>query len=341
MLQKLNIHRFRNSAGTCVDLTLSFQLFGQEPQLAPVILINHALTGNAQVCGIGGWWNGIVGEDCVIDTRKFCVLCINIPGNGAIGEEEAAFARYKEFSLKDIARLQLEVLNYLNISSLYAIIGASIGGALAWQLVALKPHLAQHLVPIASHFETTDWLLANCKVQDRILNHSIKPLEDARMHAMTFYRTPQSYKQKFNNGRDSLSNTFMVENWLEYHGDKLSSRFQLSSYKFLNHLLTTINIAETNMDALEVAASIESHIHIITIDTDLFFLAEESWNTYVELSLRKPLVGIQEIKSIHGHDAFLIETEQVARFLEPIFKQKHTTNEDNTSRTIWAGEGWK
>ena len=86
-----------------------------------------------------------------------------------------------------------------------------------------------------------------------------------------------------------------------------------------------------------MAAQVKGRIHMITIDTDLFFLAEENWNTYVELSLFKNNVSIHEIKSIHGHDAFLIETDQVAKFLGPIFQQKNYTNENNKSRSVWAG----
>ncbi|WP_313791290.1 hypothetical protein [Lacinutrix neustonica] len=81
-------------------------------------------------------------------------------------------------------------LQKLKINKLYAIIGGSVGGGLAWELAALKPDLATHLIPVATDWKATDWLIANCHIQDAILNHSNTPLEDARMHAMTLYRTP-------------------------------------------------------------------------------------------------------------------------------------------------------
>lgn len=336
-MQQIRITGFRNSAGSVQNIDVCFQLFGRKLGTAPVIMVNHALTGNAQVCGSGGWWSDIVGPGASIDTDQFSIICINIPGNGILKNDEDNFHNYKEFTLNDIARIQVKVLEHLNITELFAIIGASIGGALAWQLAALKPDLALHVIPIATDLKSTDWLLANCKIQDRILNNSENPLEDARMHAMTFYRTPQSLSYKFRNEKDETTNSFKVENWLEHHGSKLRSRFSLSSYKLMNHLLTTINISNDSQNTIEVAARVKGHIHIITIDTDLFFLAEENWNTYVELSLFKNNVSIHEIKSIHGHDAFLIETDQVAKFLEPIFQQKNYTNENNKSRSVWAG----
>ena len=65
---------------------------------------------------------------------------------------------------------------------------------------------------------------------------------------------------------------------------------------------------------------IKSNIHIITINSDLFFKAKENWDTYVDLKLHKDNIYISEIQSIHGHDAFLIEYDQVQAILEIVFK---------------------
>ena len=35
---------------------LSYQLFGQPVGSAPLVVVNHALTGNSQVLGENGWW---------------------------------------------------------------------------------------------------------------------------------------------------------------------------------------------------------------------------------------------------------------------------------------------
>jgi hypothetical protein len=49
------------------------------PLYSPIILINHALTGNSQVIGESGWWNDIVGVDKTIDTRKYTIVSL-MPG---------------------------------------------------------------------------------------------------------------------------------------------------------------------------------------------------------------------------------------------------------------------
>lgn len=324
MLHKITLPNLKNAAGTVQDITVSFQVFGKAIGTAPVVLVNHALTGNSQVTGENGWWNAIVGKGETIDTNRFTVLSINIPGNGFDGEEKNLLHNYKEFTLNDIAHVFLAVLDALKIEKLLAIIGGSIGGALAWEIAALRPNLAEHLIPIATDLKATDWVLANCRVQDQILNNSKTPVRDARMHAMTFYRTPQSFEQKFNRNREEDNTCYKIENWLQYHGKLLEKRYQLASYKLLNHLLTTIDIGRDSGDFLETALTIQSKIHLITVDTDWFFLAKENWDTYVHLSLRKKAVSISEIKSIHGHDAFLIENSQLIQYLTPIFNPQVT-----------------
>ncbi|MGY5849984.1 alpha/beta fold hydrolase [Salegentibacter sp. F14] len=336
MLQEILIENFENSAGETQNIHLCFQQFGQPLELAPIVLVNHALTGNSQVTGENGWWSGIVGSGKTIDTDHYAVLAINIPGNGFSGKKEDLIDNYKDFSLKDIARLQALALAELGINKLFAIIGGSIGGALAWELAALQPDLAEHIVPIATDFKATDWVLANCKVQAQILNNSVCPVKDARMHAMTFYRTPQSLAKKFNRSREEVQACYKVEGWLQYHGNKLEERFQLASYKLMNHLLTTIDISNGKGNYLEVAKKIKGHIHIITVNSDWFFLADENWATYVDLSLAKHNVSIHEIKSIHGHDAFLIEASQLSRFLKPVFKTNKIKNENSEHHLIWS-----
>lgn len=336
MLQEIIIPHFKNSAGTVQKIALSYQVFGQPLGTAPVVLVNHSLTGNSQVTGEQGWWNSIVGTDKCLNTEVFSILCFNIPGNGFDGKKEKLIHNYKEFTLQDIARTFLEGLNELGINRLFAAVGGSIGGALVWELAVLKPNLIENLVPIATDYKATDWVLAHCKVQDQILNNSVTPVHDARQHAMTFYRTPQSFTQKFRRGKNE-NLEFNIHGWLSHHGEKLEKRFQLASYKLMNHLLTTIDISHGTGNYLAAAARIEGNIHIVTIDSDWFFLAEENWETYVELSLIKNNININEIKSIHGHDAFLIENRQLSKFLKPIFTTEKNKDEEDKHRTLWNG----
>ncbi len=326
-LQYIQIPEYITESGKTIHIELSYQTFGIALHHAPIVLVNHALTGNSNVIGEQGWWNDLIGKNKCIDTNTYCVLAFNIPGNGFDTKSKNLIENYKDFTARDIAKLFALGLEQLKIKQLFATIGGSIGGGIAWELAALKPNLIKHLIPVATDWKSTDWLIANCHIQDAILNHSSEPLADARMHAMTLYRTPQSLTQKFARTKKNTT-LFNIESWLNYHGNNLTNRFNVSAYKIMNQILKTIDITEGKYDFLEVASKISSCIHIITINSDLFFKAEENWNAFVELKSVKNNVNIHEIKSIHGHDAFLIEFDQLAKFLKPIFNVKKTKSHE-------------
>ncbi len=334
MLQNIKITNFKNSAGSLQDILVSYQLFGQKLGTAPIVLVNHALTGNSEVTGEKGWWKEIVGDGKNIDLQKFTVLAFNIPGNGFDGKDSNLLDNYKEFTLRDIAKLYSLALNEINISKIFLGIGGSIGGALLWEQAVLEPDLFEHIIPVAADYKATPWIKALSKVQDEILNNSVNPVSVARMHAMTFYRSPESFITKFGSTKDESKDLGGIEDWLEHHGKKLENRYTLASYKLVNHLMTTSDISLGSGNYLEAASKITADIHIITIDTDGLYTAKENWDTYVNLSLIKNNIHIHEIRSIHGHDAFLIETSQLASFLDPIFNTKKIQNEKNKHSTF-------
>ena len=324
MLQKIEILNFKLENGKLLSKTpIFYQTFGQPIGNAPVVIVNHALTGNSNVTGENGWWNDLIGENKIIDTNHFTVIAFNIPGNGFDGNPENLITNYKDFTAKDIATIFLEGINILKIETVFALIGGSLGGGIAWEMANLQPTKFLNLIPIATDWKASDWVLANVLVQDQILNNSDNPIVDARLHAMLLYRTPQSFKKKFNRNKQLQSNNFQIENWLENHGFKLQNRFKLSSYKLMNHLLKTIDITKETKDFEVSAGKISANIHIVSVDTDYFFIPDENRETFEIVKPIKQNVFYHEIKSIHGHDAFLIEFDQLAQILEPIFnKQK-------------------
>jgi hypothetical protein len=72
-----------------------------------------------------------------------------------------------------------------------------------------------------------------------------------------------------------------------------------------------------------VLENIEAKIHIVGVDSDLFFTAEENRETHKKLALTKDNVTYNEINSVHGHDAFLIEYDQLETIIEPIFNKEY------------------
>ncbi len=316
MLHHIKIDKYTNLKGTSQDISLSYQLFGPKLHSAPIVLVNHALTGNSNVAGKDGWWSSLIGDDKCIDTTKYTVLAFNIPGNGFDG---FVIDNYKDFVAQDIARLFLLGLESLNIKRLYALIGGSLGGGIAWEMAALHPELTEHLIPVASDWKSTDWLIANCQIQEQFLVNSKQPVHDARMHAMLCYRTPESFKERFKRSTNEELHVFNVESWLTHHGKKLQERFQLSAYKLMNQLLKTIDVMRSGEETFINLQNSATNIHIIGVDSDLFFTAKENKDTFKQLAQANSNVTYGEIQSLHGHDAFLIEFEQMEQLLKGVF----------------------
>jgi homoserine O-acetyltransferase len=314
----INIQDFTTENGALYPyLPLSLGLFGLPLHSAPIVLVNHALTGNAQVTGENGWWNDLIGEGKTIDTQLYTVLAFNVPGNG---NDSFSIENHQDFTTRDIARIFIKGLEALEIQELYAIIGGSVGGGIAWEMLALAPQITQNLIPIATDWKATDWMIANCFLQEQILKNSSRPIEDARIHAMLCYRSPESFKEKFQRTSNESLAVFNIESWLAHHGKKLQQRYQLSSYKLMNQLLKTIDITRNRDDFESIMSKTTAAIHIIGINSDLFFTAKENKETYQELKKFKDNVYYSEIDSVHGHDAFLIEYKQLDHLLADIFK---------------------
>ncbi|MDQ0476974.1 alpha/beta fold hydrolase [Chryseobacterium sp. MDT2-18] len=312
-LQHLKLKNHHLVSGKILDIDLSYQLYGKDLHAAPIILVNHALTGNSNVAGENGWWNSLIGEHKIIDTNTFSVICFNIPGNGFDGN---LIENEQDFAPKDIAAIFLKGLSFLNISRLHTLIGGSLGGAIGWEMLALKPDLAESFIPVACDYKTSDWLHAQCLVQQFLLNQNDQPLQKARIHAMLCYRTPASLNERFKNEIHPEKQILKSHDWLSFHGEKLNERFSLNAYRLMNHLLMTINTDQKKLK------KIKANIHLIAVDSDLFFPAFDMQKCYQFLLESKSNTFYHEIKSIHGHDAFLMEYDQLNQILNTIIHEK-------------------
>ena len=316
-IRTISIKNFKTHSGAIYPkINLYYQQFGRQIGKAPIVLVNHSLTGDANLTGVGGWWTEIIGKGKIIDTDKYTILGFNIPGNGVKGQ---TFKKPEDFHTGDIASLFLLGLSNLKIKKLYALIGGSIGGGIAWEMAAISKDITKFLVPVAADWKANDWIIANTFLQKRIIENSKQPLQDARRHAMLTYRTPQSFENRFGRTLNKEQGIFNIESWLIYHGEKLKKRFQIKAYIMMNHLLSSINIEREGEIALNIIKNIKSEIHMVAIDSDLFFTPIEDQKTFNSCKKVKKNIYYHEIKSLHGHDAFLIESQSMEKILSKIF----------------------
>ena len=253
-ISTISIKNFKTHSGAIYPkINLYYQQFGRQIGKAPIVLVNHSLTGDANLTGDGGWWTEIIGKGKIVDTDKYTILGFNIPGNGVKGQ---IFNKPEDFHTGDIASLFLLGLSNLKIKKLYALIGGSIGGGIAWEMAAISKDITKFLVPVAADWKANDWIIANTFLQKRIIENSKQPLQDARIHAMLTYRTPQSFENRFGRTLNKEQGIFNIESWLIYHGEKLQKRFQLKAYVMMNHLLSSINIEREGEIALNIIKNI-------------------------------------------------------------------------------------
>lgn len=315
MLGQVTLTDFTNWRGESIpSITLTYQVEGPSLGSAPIVLVCHALTGNSAVAGPEGWWAKLIGPGQTIDTAHYTILSIDIPGNEYAGSAPLDDPRL--LNVKDVARLWLLVLRELRVDHLYALIGPSLGGGLAWQIATLEPTLADLLFPIATDYKASDWLLAQTEVQRLILEHSDRPIHDARVHAMLTYRTPKSLIGRFEGKKVEDSGLPKVIDWLDYHGRTLEGRFSLSAYRVMIFLTSTIHAAESEEELSRIA----SDIHLVAIDSDRlfpYFIAQETVEGLKHFG--KGRAELHTIISDYGHDAFLIEYDQLCRIMSPFF----------------------
>ena len=318
-IKKVLIKDFKSSKKQYYkEVPLTYQVFGKKIGTAKIILVNHALTGNSEVSGDNGWWKSLISSSNTIDTDNYTVIAFDIPNNDY--NIRHSF-EYNELNISDISKLFALGLKEIGIENIFICIGSSLGGYIAWEMSVQYPNLINNIIPIASDWKSSDWILSMSSIQNSILKNSSKPIEDARKMAMLFYRTPESFSKKFNRTINIDENKFNVITWIEHHGEKLSKRFSLKAYKTMNYLMGSADITNGEGGFLEKAKEIKSNIFQIGVDTDILFKSYENKNTHKDLIKIGKSSEYYEIKSIHGHDAFLIEYKQLHNILKQIINK--------------------
>ena len=77
-IRTISIKNFKTHSGAIYPkINLYYQQFGRQIGKAPIVLVNHSLTGDANLTGDEGWWTDIIGKGKIIDTDKnYSFTCI-------------------------------------------------------------------------------------------------------------------------------------------------------------------------------------------------------------------------------------------------------------------------
>lgn len=299
-----------------------------------VIWIVHALTGDANV---SEWWNGLVGEDKFFDPSNHFIICANLLGscygstnpmsiNPKTGE--AFYYDFPQLTTKDLAKSLENLRIHLKIDKIHSLIGGSLGGQVALEWSILLEKKLSNAIILASTPKTTPWVIgfnetqrmaieADCTWGEKIADAGRKGLEAARAMAMLSYRHPQDLKAKQVDNPGQLDG-FRAASYLRYQGQKLSKRFNALSYWTLSKTMDSHDLGRNNGSLEEALGKIEANVLAIGVDSDILFLAEES--QFITQHVKRGTY--KEIKSNAGHDAFLIEYEQLCYILKSFYVQQ-------------------
>jgi len=305
-----------------------------------------------------GWWEGVVGPGKAIDTNKWFVVCSNVIG-GCQGSTGPATAhpedgqlygsRFPVITIRDMVRAQVRLTDMLGIRAWHSVVGGSMGGMQVLEWAVTFPDRVKTIIPIATCAQATAQQIAWGAIGRRAIRLDPKwrngeyydaatgegPWEGlaiARMLSQVTFRSDNVFNERFGralvdmdadyNGL-GLWDRFEVEGYLDHHGDRLIRRFDTNSYLLIGKAMDLHDIAR-GRGTLDTAMSrIKAPTLVLGISSDILY------PTYQQKQINSMLTekGVDstyvEIDSPHGHDAFLINFDQVGApiktFLERTF----------------------
>jgi homoserine O-acetyltransferase len=349
---------------TLGPITLAYETYGELNEAGDnAILVVHALSGDAHAAGYHhprdkhpGWWDIMIGPGRAFDTRKYFVICSNIIGGcqGSTGPSSIDPRTGRPYGLsfpmvtvRDWVDTQKVLVDHLGIKQLLCVVGGSTGGMQVLQWVVSYPDMVRLAIPIA----TTSRLSAQAIAFNEVGRVAIQSdpnwregdyygktlprrgLAIARMIGHITYLSDRSMHQKFGRKLQDKSaygydfrTDFQVESYLRYKGDHFVNRFDANSYLYITKAMDYFDLTQANGNLEGAFAGVKAKFLIISFSSDWLFPTYMSKETASALRRAHAEVISTEILTDYGHDAFLLESEQLSslirNFLNHGWKQK-------------------
>jgi len=344
------------------SVTVAYQSYGKlNNDKSNVILINHALTGNAHAAGTideneivnskhferlqaynemfkdkEGWWAPLIGPGKAFDTNKYFVICSNILGScygttGPVSLDEKTNSIYgtdfPKVTVRDMIKVQKALIDKLGISKIQLTAGGSLGGMQVLEWAIMYPDLFERIMPIATSAGHSAWAIGLNEASRNAIkndpewnngnykNQPEKGIGLARKIAMISYRSFDSFNEKFGRELRSINKTekiFEIESYLNYQGKKLTKRFDANTYLYLSEAMDSHDVGKDRGGIKTALSMIKAKTKCIGINSDILYPAAEQ----KEIMNQIPNSEYAEINSMHGHDSFLIEFDQLDKIIK-------------------------
>ncbi|MHB0936296.1 MAG: homoserine O-acetyltransferase MetX [Armatimonadota bacterium] len=293
-----------------------------------------------------GWWDMMIGPGKAFDTDRYFFVCSNIIGGcmGSTGPNSINPATGHRYALDfpiitigDMVEAQRLLMDHLQIPRWYAVTGGSMGGMQALQWVVAHPDRVERCIPIATtHRLTAQGIGFNAVGRAAIMSDPnwrngeyyddelpANGLSVARMIAHITYLSEQSMHEKF--GRSLRSTVeyswnftpeFSVETYLQYQGDEFVKRFDANSYLYITKAMDYFDLAARAESLTAAMEEVKARFLVISFSSDWLFPTVQSREIVQALRRNGIDVSFVEIQSSYGHDAFLLEADEITRLVK-------------------------
>jgi homoserine O-acetyltransferase len=334
--------------GRLPEVTVAYETWGKlNPSRSNAVLVLHALTGDTHATGppgaghpSPGWWEGLIGPGEAIDTDRYHVVCPNVLGGcqgttgpGSPGSDGHPLgSHFPVITIRDQVAVEVELAARLGIEQWACVIGGSMGGMRALEWCVSQPERVARAVILAVGAAATADQIALCALQIRAIRSdpafqggdyygtTRRPLDGlsvARGLGQFTYRTGQEFEQRFGRKAQGEEDPFKggryaVESYLQHQGERLAGRFDPNSYVTLSEAMNHHDIGRGRGGSAQVLQGVTASVTVAGIVSDRLY----------PLALQEELIrhlpghpSLLVIESDLGHDAFLLEIDQVGRIL--------------------------
>jgi homoserine O-acetyltransferase len=284
-----------------------------------IVLVEHALTGSSRAAD---WWPGIVGEGALFDPRDRCVVGIN-----ALGSCYGSTRTSHRITVRDIVRAEMLALSELGFERVELAIGGSLGGMRALQWALDAPQRVGAAIVVGAHDHHSAMGIAlNSLQREALALDPVRGLRLARKLAMLSYKSEELFNERHGRRSDRQGRPcFDVEGYLDRQAALFEARMDAVSYVALTHAMDSFDVRAGEV-FLQPSGTTRPALTFVGITADWLFRPQDVRRAAQRFALRGFDAQYVELRSHHGHDAFLAEPAALRALLEPLISTPVTAD---------------